>query len=88
MATFNATFAESDHFNASFSESNNFAGGFGEVQYVKVGDYYDGDYSATPSEGSQTIPTALKLMAHDFVIQPIPSNYGRISWNGSTLSVY
>ena len=85
MATFNAVFTESEQFNASFSESGGFAAGFGEVQYI--GEYYEGDYAVTPSEEVQTIPTELKLMAQDFVIQPIPSNYGRIAWDGTTLTV-
>ena len=88
MATFNAVFAESEQFNASFSEGDGFAAGFGEVQYIEVGEYYEGDYAATPSEEAQTIPTESKLMARDFVIQPIPSNYGRIAWDGTTLTVY
>ena len=43
MATFNAVFTESEQFNASFSESGGFAAGFGEVQYIEVGEYYEGD---------------------------------------------
>lgn len=49
---------------------------------------YDGDYEITPSEEVVTLPTTNFRMTGDLKIQPIPSNYGRIAWNGSTLMVY
>lgn len=88
MATFHATFAESEQFSASFSEGGNFDAEFGEIQYIEVGDYYEGDYSATPSEETQILPTESKLMAHDFVINPVPDNYARMLWNGTILTFY
>lgn len=48
---------------------------------------YEGSYTVTPTSESQTIPTANKRMVHDFVIDPIPSNYGLITYNGSTITV-
>ena len=48
---------------------------------------YDGPYEATPSSEEQTLPTANRLLAGDIVINPIPSNYGLIEWNGSELTV-
>ena len=49
---------------------------------------YDGEYTVTPSEEAQTFQTASKLLARNIVVEPIPSNYGRILWNGATLTVY
>ena len=48
---------------------------------------YEGDYFATPSGEAQTISTKNLRMTDDFVINPIPSNYGLITWNGSTITV-
>lgn len=48
---------------------------------------YTGEYEFTPSSETQTIPIYNKIASADIVINPIPSNYGLISWNGSTLTV-
>lgn len=48
---------------------------------------YEGSYEITPSDQPQTLSTEMKEMIHDLVINPIPSNYGLITWNGSTLTV-
>ena len=49
---------------------------------------YQGEYVITPSEGEQVLDTSSRLMLDDLVIEPIPSNYGRILWDGSKLTVY
>ena len=48
---------------------------------------YDGDYEWTPTEEAQTIEIANKKAVDNIIINPIPSNYGLITWNGSTLTV-
>ena len=48
---------------------------------------YEGSYTVTPTTQRQTLSTANKLMTDDVTIEPIPSNYGLITWNGSTLTV-
>lgn len=50
-------------------------------------DPYTGDYSITPSAEARIIPTNGKRMTDDITIQPIPQNYGLITWNGSTITV-
>ena len=50
-------------------------------------DVYDGAYEIIPSPYEVTLPTEGLMMSHDVVIQPIPSYYGLISWNGSVLTV-
>ena len=66
-------------------------------QFVEVGcdfvivsglnERYDGSYEFTPGDTEQTIPIADKTATADIIIKPIPSNYGKISWNGSVLTV-
>lgn len=52
-----------------------------------TGAVYDGDYQPTPGPAPQILPTAGKRLEQDITIQAIPSNYGLITWNGSTLTV-
>lgn len=48
---------------------------------------YSGQYEVTPSESTQVLETAYRKMAANVVVNPIPSNYGRITYNGSTITV-
>lgn len=48
---------------------------------------YEGATEVTPSGERQTLLTAGKVTRQNIVINPIPSNYGLIGWNGSVLTV-
>lgn len=48
---------------------------------------YDGSYEFTPSADEQTVQTSGKRLAQDITINPIPNNYGLITWNGSIITV-
>ena len=50
-------------------------------------DPYEGDYEITPTGETQTLATDGKRMTGNIVINPVPSNYGRIDWNGQYLVV-
>lgn len=56
------------------------------VQEVVV-PVYDGAYELTPTAEMQTIPVHGYRFEQDLIIDPIPSNYGLITWNGSQLTV-
>ena len=75
------------NFNTDFGGNNGFDSCFGAVTEVVVGDYYEGSYTATPTQAVQVFQTADKLMTQDFVVAPIPSNYGRVEWNGLYLKI-
>lgn len=62
---------------------------FGAPTVREYVDYptYDGDYTVTPSGEEQVIPTKNKRMTDDFVVAPIPENYGLITWDGSVITV-
>ena len=51
-------------------------------------DPYTGAYEITPSQETQTLETKNKRMTDNVTINPIPNNYGRIAWNGTTLIVF
>lgn len=62
--------------------------GTGEyVPYVPAMDEYDGPYEVTPTNVAQTLATRGLLSTADIVVNPIPSNYGLIVWNGAVLTV-
>lgn len=48
---------------------------------------YEGEYEVTPSDETQTLDTDSLYMRGNITINPIPSNYGLITWNGSVLTV-
>lgn len=48
---------------------------------------YEGEYEVTPTSETQTLATDSLYMRGNITINPIPSNYGLITWNGSTLTV-
>lgn len=48
---------------------------------------YEGQYIVTPSQQTQTLPTANKTLSQNVTVNPIPSNYGKITWDGRVLTV-
>lgn len=52
-----------------------------------IGEPYEGEYEVTPSNTTQMLFTADKTLLNNVIVNPIPQNYGLITWNGSTLTV-
>lgn len=50
-------------------------------------DPYEGEYAVTPGEKTIVLSTDKKYMAENVVVNPIPSNYGKIVWNGAHLRI-
>ncbi len=48
---------------------------------------YPGPTEFTPTTETQTIAVSGYRLKEDITINPIPSNYGLITWDGSTLMV-
>lgn len=48
---------------------------------------YSGRIEVTPSEEEQTLETSGYMMMQDIIVNPIPSNYGLITYNGSIITV-
>ena len=48
---------------------------------------YEGDYVVTPTQSTQTLSTAGMKMTDNVTINPVPNNYGLITWNGSIITV-
>ena len=81
--TFDVTFEEGDRFVCSMDAEETFDVEFGGVAASE----YHGAYNVTPSEQTQTLLTANRVLTQNVVIDPIPDNYGLITWNGSVLTV-
>ena len=58
-----------------------------KVFLVSSDEYYTGDYTITPNSETITLETEQLKMSANVTINPIPSNYGLITWNGSYLMV-
>lgn len=57
------------------------------VLKVREVDYYTGAYEFTPSPETQTIEIDQLTASQNITINPIPQNYGLISWNGLGIRV-
>lgn len=84
VQTIDVGFVETDSFVCGVDQGVEFVCEMGGE--VPSGDY-DGPYTVTPSQQQQTLPTTNKTLSQSIVVKPIPSNYGLITWNGSTLTV-
>ena len=58
---------------------------------IKVAEYdlpvYDGITDITPSQDTQILQTSNKTLTRNIVVNPIPSNYGLVTWDGSRLTI-
>lgn len=88
---FKATFLEGENneFSASFAEESTIKADFESTVIAEkiITDMYDGDYVITPSAKPVVLETVGKVSRQNFVVNPIPQNYGLITWNGSYLTV-
>ena len=50
-------------------------------------DLYGGPYEVTPTQATQTLQTRGHTLQNNVTVNPIPSNYGLITWNGVVLTV-
>lgn len=57
------------------------------VDHVQPIDDYTGEYEATPTRETQIFSTLGLRMTDDFIVLPIPENYGLIEWDGSAMTV-
>lgn len=55
-------------------------------EYVDV-QTYTGEYEVTPSAETQTLDTAGLRLTRPVTVNPIPQNYGLITYNGAVLTV-
>jgi len=57
--------------------------GDGETEYP----VYDGATEFTPTRETQVVVTARKVLLDNITINPIPQNYGLVTYNGSVITI-
>lgn len=58
-----------------------------EIGYPVYPDSYKGSYTVTPNKNRQVLKTSGLMASEDITVEPIPSNYGLITWNGAFITV-
>lgn len=48
---------------------------------------FDGAYEVTPGDEAVVLETAGLVAVDNIIINPVPQTYGRVVWDGSTLTV-
>jgi len=54
---------------------------------TSTNEHYQGEYDFTPTSERQFISITGMIADEDIIIEPIPSNYGLITWNGSIITI-
>lgn len=62
-------------------------GEFGRYMAVETAEVYDGPTEVTPTESTQVLYTTGLVVPENITVNPIPTNYGLITWNGSVITV-
>lgn len=70
----------------TLSGNSDISGGL-SVPTVTPVEPYEGSYEFTPSGERQEIEIENKRATENIVINPIPDNYGLITWDGSVITV-
>lgn len=83
----NATFNQGNTLHACFQGADTLDASLNSTVYIPVVDIYEGPYEATPSRETQTLVTENLMMSRNVTINPIPSNYGLITYSGSIITV-
>lgn len=83
-ADIDVVFNNNDAFNCDMDSETTFHCEMGEGISSEI---YHGPVTVTPSEDIQVLNTEGMVIEENIVIEPIPSNYGLITWNGSVLIV-
>ena len=65
------------------------SGEFGVITVIHDDQHpiYRGETTVTPTQETQILTTANNVVLENITINPIPENYGLITWNGAVLTV-
>lgn len=70
----------------NLSPPSNISGELSIPTYIDV-DVYTGITEVTPTTEQQVLQTYNKTVTRNIIINPIPSNYGLVTWDGSRLTI-
>ena len=83
-AQFDVVFGNKETFACTLQDETAFSVSMGEAYMPES---YTGSVDITPTEDVQILATQGKVLDSNITIEPIPNNYGLITWDGSTLTV-
>lgn len=58
-----------------------------EIGYPVYPENYKGSYTVTPSRNKKVLKVGGMMASEDITVEPIPNNYGLITWNGAFITV-
>lgn len=83
-AQFDVVFGSEETFVCGMQDETAFTVSMGEAFLPEE---YHGSVDVTATTSVQILETQGKLLADNIIVEPIPDNYGLITWNGSILTV-
>ena len=83
-AQFDVVFSNEETFACTLQDETAFNVSMGEAYMPES---YTGSTDITPTADVQVLATQGKVIDSNIIIEPIPNNYGLITWDGSTLMV-
>ena len=78
---------EPREFTASFNTNQSFNSSGFKAHIETPFTFYDGSAEVTPSNEMIVLNTHGKILMRNIIVNPIPNNYGLVSWNGSFLRI-
>lgn len=78
------TLSSVDSLSGSLTSARNLSG---SLASLNPWNEYTGVTEVIPTTSTQTLNTAGLVVRQNIVVNPIPSNYGLITWNGAVLTV-
>ena len=86
MEQLNGHLTPTGHLRGNLVTARTLSGNMTLPRYIGA-DYFHGEYEYTPTQETQVVEIADKTALENIVINPIPSNYGKITWDGAVLTV-
>lgn len=83
-AQIDVIFGSDDSFGCDLQREESFVCSMGESFTAEM---YHGATNIIPSGEQQILETEGKVISENIIIEPVPSNYGLITWDGTTLIV-
>lgn len=83
-AQFDVVFSNEETFVCALQDETAFNVSMGEAYMPES---YHGSVDITPTADVQVLATQGKVLDTNITIEPIPNNYGLITYNGSTITV-
>lgn len=85
--TLDGDFANGILVESSINITNRMSGEYGDFERVQSYDAYTGETEVTPTDEDVTLATGGLIVAENIIVRKIPSNYGKVTYNGAYILV-